>query len=203
MSGTLSLETDRRELERSEPLAAALVERRVLNLGCGRKHVVGAVNLDVTAETDPDVVHDLNARPWPLPDGHFEEVLAHDVIEHLSDTVAALEEIHRVCRHGARVKITVPHFSCSNAFTDPTHRRYFGRFSFGCVTEGHELSFYTRARFVERSCQIIFHPTVLNKLVWRLANRYPAEYERRWAWMFPAWFLSVELEVIKKDSRGA
>ncbi len=174
----------------------------VLNLGCGRRRVEGAVNVDVTGETRPDVVHDLNVRPWPFADDRFGEVLAHDVVEHLSETIGALEEIHRVCRHGARVKITVPHFSCSNAFTDPTHRHYFGRFSFGYVTEGHELSFYTRARFVERSCRIIFHPTFLNKLVWRLANRYPAEYERRWAWLFPAWFLSMELEVVKRRDGG-
>ena len=33
--------------------------------------------------------------------------------------------------------------------------------------------------------------------VWRLANRFPAAYERRGAWIFPAWFLYVELEVVK------
>ena len=182
---------------------AAAGARAVLNLGCGRKHIEGAVNLDVTPATGPDVVHDLNKRPWPFPDDHFDEVLAHDVIEHLGDPIATLEEVYRVCRHGALVRITVPHYSCSNAFTDPTHRHYFGRFSFGYVTEGHDLSFYTRARFVERACEIIFHPTVLNKLVWRLANRYPEEYERRWAWLFPAWFMSVELEVDKGGVRGA
>ena len=35
------------------------------------------------------------------------------------------------------------------------------------------------------------------KLIWRIANRYPQAFERRWAWLFPAWLLSVELEVIK------
>lgn len=35
------------------------------------------------------------------------------------------------------------------------------------------------------------------KLIWRIANRYPQAYERRWAWLFPAWFLSFELEVIQ------
>lgn len=184
-------------LEAGRGEASRHAGRRVLNLGCGRRRVEGAVNVDVTAETSPDVLHDLNVRPWPFADDSFDEVLAHDVIEHLAETIATLEEIHRVCRRGARVELTVPHFSCSNAFTDPTHRHFFGRFSFGYVTEGHELSFYSRARFVERSCRIIFHPTLLNKLVWRLANRYPAEYERRWAWLFPAWFLSVELEVVK------
>jgi hypothetical protein len=33
--------------------------------------------------------------------------------------------------------------------------------------------------------------------VFQLANRWPHEYERRWAWMFPAWFLYYELEVVK------
>jgi SAM-dependent methyltransferase len=169
----------------------------VLNLGCGRKHVEDAVNLDVTPETNPDVVHDLDLRPWPLPEGHFREVWAHDVVEHLGDVVATFEEIHRVCRDGAAVHVTVPHFSSGNAYTDPTHRHFFGYFTLDCLTEGAELSFYTRARFRLRRRSIIFYPTLLNKLVWRLANRYPAAYERRWAWVFPAFFLSFELEVVK------
>jgi len=37
----------------------------------------------------------------------------------------------------------------------------------------------------------------VNRLVFRLANRFPERYERRWAWMFPAWFLYYELEVVK------
>src|SRR4051812_33063329 len=78
----------------------------VLNLGCGRKHLPGAVNLDVTLDTSPDVVHDLNRRPWPFPDDSFREVVALDVIEHLDDVIGSMEEIHRVCRDGAVVRIT-------------------------------------------------------------------------------------------------
>lgn len=172
----------------------------VLNLGCGRKHLPDAVNLDVTPDTNPDVVHNLNRLPWPFPDGQFREVIAHDVIEHLDDVIATMEEIHRVCRPGAVVRITVPHFSCANAFTDPTHRHYFGRFSFDYVTGEHLFSFYTRARFKRRTSLIVFHRSLLNKLVRRLANRYPERYEQRWAWMFPAWFLFFELEVLKETS---
>lgn len=169
----------------------------VLNLGSGRKHVLGALNVDMVASTSPDLVHDLNRTPWPLPDDHFREVLAHDVIEHLDDVIKSLEEIHRVCRNGAVVRITVPHFSCANAFTDPTHRHYFGRFSFSYFTGEHEFAFYTASRFRATTTRIVFAPTLLNKFVWRMANRWPARYERRWAWMFPAWFLYVELEVCK------
>lgn len=177
--------------------ATALAERKILNLGCGNKHIPGAVNLDITDSTRPDVVHDLNVRPWPFPDGQFREVLAHDVIEHLDDVLATMEEIHRVCEDGAVVRITLPHFSCANAFTDPTHRHYFGWFSFHYFTGEHEFSFYTNVRFRTRRSQIVFRPSLANRIVLRLANRWPEAYERRWAWVFPAWFLYFELEVIK------
>ncbi len=175
----------------------------MLNLGSGRKHVAAAVNVDLVADTGPDVVHDLNRRPWPLPADHFAEVLAFDVVEHLDDVIATLEEVHRVSRPGAVVRITVPHFSCANAFTDPTHRHYFGWFSLHYVTGEHDFSFYTRARFRRLTSRLVFHPSPLNKVVHRLANRYPARYERRWAWMFPAWFLYFELEVLKGEGAGA
>lgn len=171
--------------------------KRVLNLGSGRKCISGAVNVDRTRDLGADVVFDLNQRPWPLPDDQFDEVLANDVVEHLEDVVNAFEEIHRVCRDGAIVRVTVPHFSCANAFTDPTHRHYFGYFSFDYFTGDNELSYYTLARFRKRSVEMIFHPSFLNRFVWRLANRFPEAYERRWTWMFPAWFLGVELEVVK------
>jgi SAM-dependent methyltransferase len=171
-------------------------DKSVLNLGCGKKPIPGAVNLDVTPDTNPDVVHDLNRRPWPFPDGRFDEVHAYDVIEHLDDVLGTMEEVHRVLKPGGRVFITVPHYSCSNAFTDPTHRHYFGWFSFDYFTGEHGHDYYTRVRFRTRQRQLVFHPSLTNRLVRRLAARYPAGYERRWAWVFPAWFLFFELEAV-------
>jgi SAM-dependent methyltransferase len=169
----------------------------VLNLGCGRKRIEDAVNLDCTTDTNPDMVHDLNQTPWPFPDNQFQTIYASDVIEHLDNVVRVMEEIHRISRTGALVHITVPHFSCPNAFTDPTHRHYFGYSSFDYFTQGHELCFYSSARFRRRTAKLIFYHTILSKIVWRLANRFPAYYERRWAWIFPAWYLHFELEVVK------
>jgi hypothetical protein len=40
-------------------------------------------------------------------------------------------------------------------------------------------------------------PQDLKGLIGAATNRSPAEYERRWAWIFPAWFLYFELEVVK------
>lgn len=176
-----------------DPLGA----RSILHLGAGKKYRPEAVNVDRVAATKPDVVHDLDVTPWPLPDGHFREVWAYDVIEHLADVVRAMEEVHRVCAAGAVVRVTVPHYSCANAFTDPTHRHYFSSASFDYFTGESEFGFYTDRRFRKRAANIVFHPTLANKIVRRLANRWPAAYERRWAWVFPAWFLYFELEVVK------
>lgn len=169
----------------------------ILNLGCGRKHEPSAVNLDVTSDTNPDVVHDLNVMPWPFESDRFDVVLMYDVLEHLHDVVAVMEEVHRVCRPGAVVRITVPHFSSANTFTDPTHRHQFSALSFAYFTAEHPLSFYTRKHYRRRRVDILFHPSITNKVVRRLANRWPERYERRWAWMFPAWFIYAELEVSK------
>jgi SAM-dependent methyltransferase len=170
---------------------------RILHLGCGLKRMEGAVNVDLRESTVPDVVHNLDHRPWPFPGGAFDEVIAYDVIEHLDDIVATMEEIHRVSADGAVVKLTVPHFSCANAFTDITHRHWFGWFSFHYFTGENEFPFYTPARFRRRVAKIVFTPTIVNRVAWQLANRWPAAYERRWAWIFPAWFLYFELEVVK------
>lgn len=176
----------------------AIAGRTVLNLGCGRKHLPDVINVDLTAETSPDVVHNLNQRPWPFANDSFEKVFAYDVIEHLEDIPATMEEIQRISRPGAIVHITVPHFSSANAFTDPTHRHFFSKFSMNYFTHGHPTEFYSQARFHVRKAEIQFYPSLANKLVRRLANRFPEKYEKRWAWIFPAWFMFYELEVIKK-----
>ena len=180
----------------SEQSQTPLEKRQVLNLGSGKRYDSAAVNLDITEDTNPDVVHDLEQIPWPFPDDRFERVVAIDVIEHLSDSLATMAEIHRVTKPGGTVTIATPHFSSSNAFTDLTHRAFFGYFSLDYLTGEHFHDFYTRERFIMRRRRIWFRPGLVNRVVQKLAARYPERYEQRWAWMFPALFLEFELEVV-------
>lgn len=178
-------------------LPDGLKDRRTLNIGCGKKSLAHAVNIDVSNAVSADLVLNLNHHPWPLPSNQFDEVLAYDVLEHLDDVVAAMEEVHRVCRNGATVKITVPHFSSANAFTDPSHRHYFGQGSFHYLTGEHEHDHYTAVRFRRAVTSLVFRPSLVNKAVMRFAKAFPARYEERWAWLFPAWFVYAELRVLK------
>ncbi len=178
------------------------MNKTILHLGSGMKYDPACVNVDLVASVKPDVVHDLDAMPWPFEENTFTEVRAFDVLEHLDDIVAAMEEIHRVSKADADVFITVPHYSSANAWTDITHRHYFSVNSFNYFTGDHRFNFYTDRRFQRVASGIVFHPTLANKIVHRLAARFPDEYERRWAWMFPAWFLSFHLRVIKSSKEA-
>jgi len=78
---------------------------RILDVGCGRAKYPGAIGLDVNPLTDADVIADLNRFPWPFPDSTFDRVLCHHIVEHVTDLVRFMEEIHRIARPGALVEI--------------------------------------------------------------------------------------------------
>jgi SAM-dependent methyltransferase len=174
----------------------------VLHLGAGEQRLSGAdgdrvTRVDRVAETRPDVVWDLDRFPYPFDDASFDAIDLTDVIEHLHDIVRVMEELHRLGRNGARIHIATPHFSCANSYTDPTHVHHLGISSFDYFTGEQRLGFYTKARFAKRRAEIFFHPSLMNKVMRRIARRWPEWYEHRLAWVFPAWFMSFELEVVK------
>jgi SAM-dependent methyltransferase len=174
------------------------MDTRVLNLGAGRdRSVSGAVTVDRNPATNPDILHDLDQHPWPIETGSFDTIVCREVIEHFADIVRAMEEIHRIGRPGARVHVTTPHFSCANSFTDPTHRHHLGCYSFDYFTGDNQWDLYTPVRFRLVGRRLHFYGRYKNLHVSWLANRFPRFYEEHLAWIFPAWYLSFELEVIK------
>jgi len=98
---------------------------RTLDLGCGSAKAEGAFGVDHRSLEGVDLVHDLDARPWPIPDGAFDRVVASHVIEHIDDLIGFFSEVHRVAADSATVIVATPHFSNRCAYLDPTHRRRF------------------------------------------------------------------------------
>ena len=95
-----------------------------LNLGSSDRIIEGFLNVDILPAKGVDIVCDLN-KGIPLKDNSVTEIYACHILEHLDDTVKIMEEIYRVCKNGAIVKIKVPYFKSIGAFKDPTHRRFF------------------------------------------------------------------------------
>ena len=170
-----------------------------LSVGCGRRSPEpDLIRLDISADVEPDVVWNLDQTPFPFSDSMFSEIECWDVIEHLSDIPKSSEEFHRILSSGGILKITTPHFSCANSFVDPTHKWHLSYFSFDYFSEGHSLSYYSKARYRIKFRHIQFQGGRFSRsIISRLANRFPKTYEQRWAWIFPAWYLYLELEAIK------
>jgi SAM-dependent methyltransferase len=169
---------------------------RVADIGCGSKKHPGAFGVDISADTDADLVHDLDSYPYPIEPDSFDQVLMQDVIEHIAEPYKLMAELHRICRPGARIQLRTPHFSSSLAFSDPTHRHYFSTTAIrSLATPG--FAHYSQVRFE------VVHVTLDQWAPFRvsgiskLANRWPIAYETYFAFRFPTMNIRAELEVRK------
>jgi SAM-dependent methyltransferase len=101
-----------------QPARTALLDRvqrqdgLVLYLGSGGRRQPGMVNLDLTAETGPDVVAD--GYCLPFADGTFDAIVCEYVIEHVADPEAFLTEAGRALKAGGCWYLHVP-------FLQPLH----------------------------------------------------------------------------------
>jgi SAM-dependent methyltransferase len=118
----------------------------IFDLGCGARKTEGAFGIDAVRLPGVDLLHDLQSRPFPLPDDCADEVVLHHVLEHFADPLPLMEEVWRLTRPGGRVRIRTPHHSGPYAWNDPTHRRAFTSRSFHYFGEN-GYSYYTQARF--------------------------------------------------------
>jgi SAM-dependent methyltransferase len=168
----------------------------ILDIGCGSAKYPGAIGLDISADTDADVVHDLDAFPYPIEDGAFDQILMQDVIEHVAQPIRVLEELHRISRPGARIQLRTPHYSSVLAYGDPTHRHYFSTIAIRSLAEP-RFAHYTDVRFrVEHVTLDLWLPFRLSGIA-ALANRHQTTYESYFAFRFPTMNIRAEFEVVK------
>lgn len=181
---------------------------RVLNVGCGMAKrdfaeapdCTEVIGVDLSTYSQADVIHDLNRVPWPFETGGFDLVIMQDIIEHLIDVPATMNEVYRILRHGGCVRIRTPHYSSSYAYNDPTHIHFFGAMVFDGFTEANINRTYSRSRFLMRTRRILFPK------VWRItgvawfANRFVHRWEQLFAFVFRAENLYFEMEAIKEDA---
>lgn len=168
---------------------------KALDLGCSSK-VPGSTGMDGNPLARPDVLHDIEHPPYPFPDSEFDVIHCGQVLEHISDIVPVMKELHRVGKPGALVSITVPHFSGKTAYMDPSHKSFFAWATFIYFTKDH---FYTDARFELVSRTLTFSKMFRWMGVALLANIFPRFYEDYLHGIFPARNICATLRIVKPD----
>jgi hypothetical protein len=183
-----------------------------LDVGCGSRKRTGYIGMDVVALPSVNIVHNMNIAPWPINDNEVEEMVFDDVLEHSKDFLTILSEVYRVAKNGCIVRISVPHFSSDNMYTDPTHTTFFSTRSFNYFDKSlnHKHGFYlSNVDFKIRKAEIHFREYFIHDLDKRkfnpyqilgieyLVNKIPRIYEKFFTWIFPAAELYFELEVVK------
>lgn len=102
-----------------------------LELGCGpNKRHADAIGIDRLDYAGVDLVGDVFEVLRSLPDACARAVHAYHFFEHIDDLPALLEEIARVLMPGGWLDVEVPHFSNPYFYSDPTHSRFFGLYTF-------------------------------------------------------------------------
>lgn len=95
-----------------------------INLGSGSKKYPDYVNIDSDERSNPDYVIDIEKDKLPFEDNSVDHVLAHHILEHLGDGFFhCMQELYRVCQHGAVIHVRVPHPRHDTFLIDPTHKR--------------------------------------------------------------------------------
>ena len=105
-------------------------EKVIIEMGCGPDKMEGAIGIDIIDLQGVDYVADLEKGLSFLPDNSVDEYHSRHVLEHVGNFEQLMKEIYRTLKPGGKKYIAVPHFSNPYYYSDYTHKRFFGLYSF-------------------------------------------------------------------------
>ncbi|WP_301930638.1 methyltransferase domain-containing protein [Ferruginibacter sp.] len=118
----------------------SMLQPVILDLGCGafkkEPHWIGIDMLDKDAV---DIVGDVYEILQSFPDNCADEIHASHFFEHLADVPGLLVELNRVLKPTGFIEVIVPHFSNAYFYSDYTHQKFFGLYSFSYLVKDNLL----------------------------------------------------------------
>lgn len=102
----------------------------IVELGSGKKKKQGRITVDNVDLPEVDIVADLENGLDFLPNESVDEIHCRSVLEHIENFESLMTEIVRVLKKDGTAHIFVPHFSNPYYYSDYTHKRFFGLYTF-------------------------------------------------------------------------
>ncbi|MFB0523992.1 MAG: methyltransferase domain-containing protein [Phycisphaerae bacterium] len=134
----------------------------IVELGCGLQKKEGRIGIDVIDLPNVDIVADIEQGLPFLPDDSVDQIHCRSVFEHIENFESLMREIVRVLKKEGKAYVFVPHFSNPYCYSDYTHKRPFGLYTFYYfVNTEHQLkrkvpNFYTDIRINIISQRLLF-----------------------------------------------
>ncbi|SMC45746.1 Methyltransferase domain-containing protein [Desulfocicer vacuolatum DSM 3385] len=183
----------------------------ILELGSGKKKKPGRILIDKVDMPHIDIITDLEEGLSFLPDNSIDEIHSKSLLEHIDNFDLLMREIWRVLKPSGKKYLYVPHFSNPYYFSDYTHKRFFGLYSFEYFSKQQHFkrkvpSFYNNQNeFKTQEITLIFtspwKPRKLLKRVFqKIVNLHPwfmEFYEENLCYIIPCYALKATLKPIK------
>ena len=183
-----------------------------LELGCGaNKRDSDAVGIDLLNLDGVDIVGDVLGVLHSIPGSSVRSIYSAHFMEHVDDPWLILAEAARVLEYGGEFRAVIPHFSNPAFYSDPTHRAYFGLYTFGYwVMEtpfSRSVPHYRKplpmrlvsARHVFKSSRPFYARHAIKKALsfWVGLNNWSSEfYEEHLCWIMPAYEIDFVLRKV-------
>lgn len=142
-----------------------------IELGCGsRKRHPDFIGVDIRDGAGVDIVGDAVEVLRQFPEHSATEICSYHFLEHVSNVDDLLDEACRVLVPKGLFRCVCPHFSNPYFYSDPTHRSFFGLYTFAYFAE---TKIFRRAvpNYCKRNLELIDV-----KLVLKSDRRFPLRY---------------------------
>lgn len=184
----------------------------IIELGCGPNKSPSAIGMDMLPLDGVDIVHNLEEPFSFIPDNSVDEIRSSHLLEHVDNLDMLIREIHRVLKPSGKHVAVVPHWSNPYYYSDFTHQRFFGLYTFDYMASKETKlkrpvpDFYSTVKFDIKSRHLNFksHFKIRNlfkQVVKRLVNinGYTQEfYEETFAHWIPCSDIKFIMSPVKK-----
>lgn len=179
------------------------MEQIKIDIGCGRSRKLGYVGIDRENYPGVDIICDLENGLNLFEDCSVDEIYSSHCFEHINNFKSLIFDCHDCLKYGGLMKVRVPHFSNPMGFSDPTHVRFFGWYSFSYFANQRYkrkvLNYFAgEVGFEIMKQKLIFKSSnkvtnLIRQAFQRVFNLFPEFYEDNLCWIFPCQEIYIEL----------
>ena len=179
----------------------------VLELGCGKKKRPDRLCIDRLDMPNVDIVANLEQGLPFFPDNSVDAIYSKSLLEHIDNLDALMREIWRVLKPNGKKHVYVPHFSNPYYYSDYTHQRFFGLYSFEYFSTTQDRfkrnvpDFYGDYGFITEDVQLVFGSAWKSRRLFKrsfgkmvnLCRAFQEYYEENLCYIIPCYAIRATL----------